>query len=204
MSARTAAERVAVSVHDRLRQRVIEADPPAPLDRWGRPLTGPCLVWTGATDQDGYGLIWDSTVSRSRRVHRVAFEIDRGEPPHGPVRHLCQVRACVAADHLQAPTRSTRPGNGSKTHCPKGHPYDAENTRYTSTGRACRACDRERWREEHGIPLDAPLRREQATCKNGHPWTDANTYWVARSREDPTPRRQCKTCKRQRSRKPRT
>ncbi len=36
----------------------------------------------------------------------------------------------------------------SKTHCPKGHPYDEANTYYSKTGgRACRTCHRERERE---------------------------------------------------------
>ena len=34
-----------------------------------------------------------------------------------------------------------------KTHCPKGHEYNEENTRHTSDGkRICRVCDRERKR----------------------------------------------------------
>lgn len=33
----------------------------------------------------------------------------------------------------------------SKTHCPQGHEYDAENTRYTKDGhRVCRTCHRNR------------------------------------------------------------
>jgi hypothetical protein len=35
--------------------------------------------------------------------------------------------------------------NRAKTHCPQGHPYDDENTRWTAAGgRECRACGRER------------------------------------------------------------
>lgn len=44
-------------------------------------------------------------------------------------------------------TRNRRPFENSssrKTHCPAGHPYSGENVRVSSTGRKCRACDRER------------------------------------------------------------
>jgi len=36
--------------------------------------------------------------------------------------------------------------NGEKTHCPKGHPFDEENTYYPPNGgRMCRICRREQW-----------------------------------------------------------
>lgn len=39
-------------------------------------------------------------------------------------------------------------GGGTKTHCPKGHPYDEENTYVSPDGkRACKACGRENLRK---------------------------------------------------------
>lgn len=36
--------------------------------------------------------------------------------------------------------------NKDKTHCPKGHPYSAENTYITSEGgRKCRTCKKEKY-----------------------------------------------------------
>jgi hypothetical protein len=66
------------------------------------------------------------------------------EPLMSPVRQA-QIRA--ALDEWR-----TRPGTGArnrvKTHCPKGHPYDEENTlivmsRGKHPSRQCRACHRE-------------------------------------------------------------
>lgn len=37
----------------------------------------------------------------------------------------------------------------AKTHCPQGHPYDAENTRISKRGRICRACTREASRRRY-------------------------------------------------------
>lgn len=36
-----------------------------------------------------------------------------------------------------------RNGRSERTHCPKGHEYDAANTRVTRGQRFCRACNRE-------------------------------------------------------------
>ena len=44
----------------------------------------------------------------------------------------------------------------SKTHCPKGHPYDEENTRVAADGsRSCRTCNRESQRAYRATPEGA-------------------------------------------------
>ncbi|WP_101791027.1 HNH endonuclease signature motif containing protein [Nonomuraea indica] len=169
------------------------------------------MLWTGALDKQGYGVIWDSQHGNNRKVHRVAYELANGEPPAGDLDHLCRVRRCAAAPHLEVVTAAENAArgdvhlnNGGKTHCPRGHAYDEANTRWTTTavgkGRECRACDREKWRAANGVPLDAPLRSERATCKNGHPWTEENTYWAHQSGNGKL-RRQCRACKRERARR---
>lgn len=45
--------------------------------------------------------------------------------------------------HLLADGGSVVAINAKKTHCPKGHPYNAENTYWEKKGRQCRACRRE-------------------------------------------------------------
>lgn len=47
------------------------------------------------------------------------------------------------AEHLDMRKRMGAP-RAAKTHCPRGHPYDEENTRLRNGRRHCRACERER------------------------------------------------------------
>jgi hypothetical protein len=65
---------------------------------------------------------------------------------------LCRVTLCVRPDHLEPVTPKVNTNRGinhevTVTHCPKGHPYDEENTRIArrprGTYRLCRACHRE-------------------------------------------------------------
>lgn len=56
-----------------------------------------------------------------------------------PLEILSMKRHLLA--HDDASTRR-RPGPKRKTHCKRGHEFTNENTRLTSKGRACRACDR--------------------------------------------------------------
>lgn len=93
-------------------------------------------------------------------AHRFAYEDIVGPILEGlTIDHLCRVRHCVNPAHLEPVTHleNVRRGNGglnqlAKTHCPKGHPYDEENTyRLPSrpSGRYCRACRRERNRAQY-------------------------------------------------------
>lgn len=67
-----------------------------------RPLENGCLVWTGAIQPSGYGQV--RLFGRAFRVHRVAYELQKGPIPAGLVLdHRCHNRACVNPDHL-APT----------------------------------------------------------------------------------------------------
>jgi hypothetical protein len=65
-----------------------------------------CWLWTGATVEKGYGVIYVSQTSPKqkqvfRRAHRVAWELYRGEIPSDLiVCHRCDVPACVNPGHL--------------------------------------------------------------------------------------------------------
>ena len=124
------------------------------LDKFNiNPVTG-CWVWTGAIQSNGYGRLWDG--KSSRYAHRVIYELFNGPIEEGlDIDHLCRNRSCVNPLHLDPVTRSENLRRGEsgeniaaplrkKTHCPRNHKYDEENTRVYRGRRHCRACARER------------------------------------------------------------
>ncbi|MCA1571986.1 MAG: HNH endonuclease [Chloroflexi bacterium] len=109
---------------------------------------GPCVLWTGPFDADGYGK------QGSRKAHSVAWEAANGPIPKGlELDHLCSTRACVNVAHLDLVThaenirRMVARGNHWKqqvTHCPAGHAYDDPEHGVTWSGhRYCLTCRRE-------------------------------------------------------------
>jgi HNH endonuclease len=128
------------------------------------PELGTC--WTLVKPRTGYGYgylnWWDDDGKRHRAMaHRVAYELLVGPIPDGlEPDHRCRNRACWNVAHLDPVTHQVnmlRAPRWNPTHCPAGHPYSPENTRWRSTpfgglSRQCRACERSRararyWRE---------------------------------------------------------
>jgi hypothetical protein len=123
-----------------------------------------CWIWLGPTVHNGYGRICVN--SKPSMAHRWAYEHFVGPIPQGlQIDHLCRVRACCNPDHLEpvTPLENTRrgQGNGSKTHCNYGHPFDDSNTVWIKDGarkpcRACRECRRafgREWTRRHRAQL---------------------------------------------------
>lgn len=115
-----------------------------------------CMAWTGPITRKGYGQFNVDGIHYA--AHRIAYVKQVGPAPVGLVcDHLCRNRRCVNPSHIEIVTNAEniRRGdapmlakqiNSTKTHCPKGHEYNDENTRVCGKGkRRCRACDRLRW-----------------------------------------------------------
>lgn len=109
-----------------------------------------CWNWTAAVSAT-YGQFWLD--GRQWLAHRASFVLHGREIPEGlHLDHLCRNRVCVNPDHLDPVTpreNQARAGmpiarlHSAKTHCKKGHAFDAANTYVTSRGfRQCRTCAR--------------------------------------------------------------
>ncbi len=112
-------------------------------------LVGPCHVFRGRKDEDGYGVV--SFRQKSVKVHKYAWEQEYGEVKDGLlVDHQCRVRACCNVDHLRVVTPQINiienvighswQIQAAKTHCDHGHPFDEGNTYVYKGGRYCRKC----------------------------------------------------------------
>jgi len=107
-----------------------------------------CWLWRGRWNKDGYGLL--DTPSGTQYAHIHFYEAKNGRRPIGKVLdHLCRRRACCNPEHVEPVTgrentlrgRGPSAVNARKTHCPKGHPYDEQNTIVRKNGgRVCRLC----------------------------------------------------------------
>ncbi len=130
-----------------------------------------CWEWTGATNQDGYGIIGTGEGGKtSFRVHRMSYALHVGPIPEGKVVcHSCDNPGCVRPEHLFIGTMKDnnadrcakgrtkglfQPGtlspgsvkNLAKTHCPHGHAYAGDNLAIYQGRRHCKTCALERAR----------------------------------------------------------
>ena len=122
-----------------------------------RPDLGPCWLWLGGQMNNGYGQFWNGR--NMVLAHRFAYELLVGPIPEGlESDHLCRVRNCVNAGHLEPVSHLINVQRGeaglesgrqqlAKTHCPAEHPYGVENTYWWRGERHCRACNRAHSRE---------------------------------------------------------
>ena len=128
------------------------------------PQLGPCWLWTAHRNCYGYGQFFPHAEGvRQAMAHRWAYEASVGPIPPGlDLDHLCRVPSCVNPAHLEPVTRRENLRRGvqgkgadrlrAKTHCPAGHPYDAENTWHNRGHRYCRECRRQKarvWKAAH-------------------------------------------------------
>lgn len=105
----------------------------------------PCVEFDGEPVGGGYRRAWYG--GRRSVAHRLAYEIIRGHIPHGlTLDHLCRNRACCNPWHLEPVTHqeNCQRGKALVTHCPHGHAYTTDNTRYYQGRRFCISCAKAR------------------------------------------------------------
>jgi hypothetical protein len=126
------------------------------------PMSG-CWIWLGCQDRKGYGRFRWPHARETKLAHRVSYFIRYAVWPK-ELDHLCRVTSCVNPSHLEFVTsrENTRRGlnviarNMQKTHCPKGHPYDALYVIASGPVRQCHLCKAEQARAYYA--------RKKATC----------------------------------------
>ena len=140
--------------------------------RYDKPSEDECWVWTGYLNPKGYGRAPAGKVSdkaKSILTHRAMYELYVGQIPINlTIDHLCRNRACGNPKHLRILTLSENSrdnGYATRTHCPHGHEYTDENTRYSKQKdgrlfRHCRTCNRE-WQRRYLAKIKAKKQAAQ-------------------------------------------
>lgn len=79
----------------------VDTDGPTPAHC---PELGPCHIWTGCTNEHGYGKF--GLLGKVERAHRVAFFLAHGRWPEPCALHRCDTPACVRLAHLFEGTKA--------------------------------------------------------------------------------------------------
>jgi hypothetical protein len=125
-------------------------------------LDNDCHRWLGGKSKEGYGWF---LLGRDQYAHRASHVLFVGGIPAGmTIDHYrypqdgCIGPSCVNPDHLKVATQrenilrsNSAAARGARaTHCPSGHPYEAENLYVSPKGhRYCRECNRQRARANY-------------------------------------------------------
>lgn len=115
------------------------------------------------------------------RVHRKVLEIKLGRLLDGRLMHACHScdnPRCINPDHLFEATHTENQRDmvakgrhcNQVTHCPQGHEYSAENTRFSTdrqgvTRRTCKTCERARMESPEYVAWRREYQRQRRAMK---------------------------------------
>lgn len=115
----------------------------------GAPELGPCWIWTGSKNRQGYGH-FGVNAHLIFAAHRFAYELTIGPVArHLDLDHLCKLRICVNPSHMEPVThienvrRGSSPSavNARAETCKFGHPFTTYVTTDRPGGRRrCKVC----------------------------------------------------------------
>lgn len=108
-----------------------------------------CWLWIKSFRPSGYGRFFLD--NKTFGAHRFSWSLVNGPIPKGKqINHTCDVKSCVNPQHLYPGTQldnmrdakaRKRCHNQNVVTCPKGHPYNYENTYVDRQGyRFCKKC----------------------------------------------------------------
>lgn len=124
--------------------------------------SGDCRIWTKYLNRNGYPYLY--AFGKTMPVHKALlialdrFPLNNERKWEMVVDHICRIRSCCNPQHLRVVTTQTNATDNSgsksaqnkrKTHCPKGHEFNEENTLIqkkvlksgsTSLWRRCKFC----------------------------------------------------------------
>lgn len=104
-----------------------------------------CWEWQKYRDKRGYGVI--GFRGTPIRAHTVTWFLRYGTLPEEgrTLDHLCNNTRCCNPVHLRDCTSRENIQRAAMqiSHCPKGHPYDMENTSWSGGNRFCKTCKRD-------------------------------------------------------------
>lgn len=108
-----------------------------------------CYEYDGSKSNDYAQYNLNGIIYRLGRVI-LAKRLDKNYEDVDQARHTCHNRSCINPDHIiegsksdneQDKSRANRHWEQQFLECPKGHPYNEENTRIYKGKRYCKTCN---------------------------------------------------------------